>query len=70
MVDPDTSPAPDPGARNLLEDPIDIDAAENGQPGFEMVATDQDAVLADPRAGRRCALHPALAGVWPTAATR
>ena len=62
VVDPDPGPAPDPDARKLLDDPIDIAGAENGRPGFEMVATDQDAVLPTPGPAEDAPLHPALAG--------
>ncbi len=61
LVDPDPGPAPDPDARKLLDDPIDIAGAESGRPGFEMVATDQDAVLPTPEPADDAPLHPALA---------
>ena len=62
VVDPDTSPAPDPDARHLLDNPIDIAAADNGRPGFEMVPAAEDAVLPTPGPADDAALHPALAG--------
>ena len=62
VVDPDTSPAPDPDDRHLLDDPIDIAAADKGRPGFEMVPAAEDAVLPTPGPADDAALHPALAG--------
>ena len=60
LAQEEREPAPDPGTRKLLDDPIDIRASTDSNPGFEMVDASGDDVPTKGEKPTDSSIHPAL----------
>jgi type VI secretion system protein ImpI len=63
FVEDETAADPDPFARKLLDDPIDIGRSDGSHPGFEMVDAESDQPPAQDKSAADSSIHPALSSV-------